>query len=49
VDYEVWNNENLSAWEHPGYIDPKHDEDMQTLADANAAHEVEHLTAECIF
>lgn len=46
VDYGVWNSENLSAWEHPGYTDPAHDEDMQTLADANAAREVDRLTAE---
>ena len=49
ANYGVWNNENLSAWEHPGYIDPTHEEDMQTLADANAAREVECLTAERAF
>ena len=46
ADYGVWNDENLSAWEHPGYVDPAHDKDMEALADTNAAHEAELLAAQ---
>ena len=46
ADYGVWNDKNLSAWEHPGYVNPAHDEDMEALADANAAHEAELLAAQ---
>ena len=49
ANHVVWNNENMAAWEHPGYVDPAHDTDMETLAEANAAHEVECLQAERAF
>ena len=49
ADHLVWNNENMAAWEHPGYVDPPHDTDMEVLAEANAAREAERLNAECAF
>lgn len=49
ADYLVWNNENLAAWEHPGYVDPTHDADMETLAEANVAREAEQLQAQRAF
>ena len=49
AEYTVWNNENLAAWEHPGYVDPQHDQDMEALADANTAHEAEQLKAQAAF
>ena len=45
----VWNNENLAAWEHPGYVDPQHDQDMGALADTNAAREADQLRAQAAF
>ena len=45
-EYTIWNNENTAAWEHPGYVDPLHDDTMNTLADQNSACEVDRLQAE---
>jgi hypothetical protein len=39
----AWENENLAAFEQPGYIDPAHDATMEALETANAAREAEHL------
>lgn len=41
ADYNVWNRENTSIWEHPGYVDPLYDEDMSTLAEQNATREAD--------
>ena len=49
ADHVVWNNENMAAWEHLGYIDPAHDTDMEMLAEENAAREVERLQHERAF
>ena len=49
ADHVVWNNENMAAWEHPGYVDPIHDADMENLVEANAAREAERLAAQCSF
>ena len=44
--YMAWNHENLTAFEHPGFIDPNHDEAMETLEADNAAREAERLSQE---
>ena len=44
--YMEWNEGNLSAWEHPGYVDPAHDATMEELAEANAASEAKRLEEE---
>ena len=49
AEYTAWNDANLSAWEHLGYIDPDHDQDMEALAEANAAHEAAELKAQVAF
>ena len=49
ADHVVWNEANLSAWEHPGYVDPQHNETMESLADANAAHEAHQLETQHLF
>ena len=49
ADHVVWNNENMAAWEHPGYVDPIHDTDMENLAEANAAREADRLAAQRAF
>ena len=49
AEYTAWNDANLSAWEHPAYIDPDHDQDMEALADANAAREAAQLREQAAF
>ena len=49
AEYTAWNEDNLSAWEHPGYVDPSHDQDMEALADANAAREAAQLREQAAF
>ena len=39
----------MAAWEHPGYIDPAIDADMEILAEANAKREEERLLSERTF
>ena len=46
ADFNIWNEENTAAWEHPGYVDPLHDQEMNTLTDQNAAREADRLLAE---
>ena len=49
ADHVAWNEANLTAWEHPGYVDPQHDETMESLAEANTECEVQRLQAQCCF
>ena len=49
ADHVVWNNENMAAWEHPGYVDPAHDTDMEAMAEANAELEITWLQNERAF
>lgn len=49
MEYMEWNCDNLSTWEHPGYVDPVHDANMEELAKANAAAEVRRLEEEHFF
>ena len=49
ADHITWNSDNMAAWEHPGYVDPAHDTDMEAIAEENAAREVERLHQERAF
>ena len=49
ADHVLWNNENMAAWEHPGYVDPQMDADMEMLADANAKRKEDRLLSQRAF
>jgi hypothetical protein len=42
--YMAWNEDNLAAYEHPGFVDPRQGDVMDTLMVENAAKEAEQLS-----